>query len=216
MWRYDSAMRRKAVLGALALAALAVVGRSLRVRHAQPLPAAAEAPRPAAPAPLAAPSPAPPSVPAAPVAAAPRSAPGSDSDATRSETELRALEDQALRRIDVTPLLESAGIDVAKLRARPDGEDVLRHVAGDELLVRAFMRDLLSLTVYPYGYPEDRALADARSGAEKAVAKLSPEDRANTLARALQGPSDVPAPIFATPESGQVWDGHLRGEAASN
>ncbi|HTO69273.1 MAG TPA: hypothetical protein VMR31_05375 [Myxococcota bacterium] len=213
-------MRRKVVLAALALAALAVVGRSLRVRHAPPAPAVALPA--AAPEALAVPAPSssePASAPApvGPVAAAPRRVPIAEpADATRSETELRALEDQALRRIDVGPLLENAGIDVAKLRARPDGDDVLRHVAGDELLVRAFMRDLLSLTVYPYGYPEDRALADARSGAEKAVAKLSPEDRANTLARALEGPSDLPAPIYATRESGQVWDGHLRGEAASN
>ena len=130
--------------------------------------------------------------------------------------DLLALEDQALRRIDIAPVLESAGVDVHALAARPDGEDVLRHAAADELLTRAFMRDLFSFTVYPYGYPEDHAQAEARAVAQQIIAKLSPEDRASTLQRALAGSTDVPEPYFYPPDSGHVFDGHFRNDPARN
>jgi hypothetical protein len=134
-------------------------------------------------------------------------APRSPSDsASRGEVDLVALEDEALRQIDVIPLLEAAGVDVARLRARPDAGDVLRHVAADELLTRAFMRELLSTTVYPYGYPRDTAMYDARSAADRMMAALSPEARAEALGRALaDGSSELPEPTFYSRDSGRTY-----------
>src|SRR5262249_62374088 len=66
--------------------------------------------------------------PTAVVRAAPR--PG----ASEAEIELIALEEAALRRIDVVPVLEAAGVDVHALKARADAADILRHVAADELM----------------------------------------------------------------------------------
>jgi len=152
----------------------------------------------------------PPAVAAGPPAPPPGQRPAGNND-------LLALEDQALRRIDVAPVLERAGVDVRALAARPDGEDVLRHAAADELLTRALMRDLFSLTVYPYGYPEDHAQAEARDIAQGIIAKLSAEDRANMLQRALAGyVTDVPEPYFWSADSGHVFDGHFRNEPARN
>jgi type IV secretory pathway VirB10-like protein len=161
---------------------------------------------PAAPAP---PAPQPPVAKPAPVAEA------RASDAPRAaSSDLLALEDQALRRIDIGPILASEGMDARELAARQGGEDVMRHMAGDELLTRAFMRDLFSTTVYPYGYPQDHAQSEARTVAAKIVAGLSPEDRASTLQRALAGSADVPTPFFYPPESGPAFDGHFRDEPA--
>jgi hypothetical protein len=131
----------------------------------------------------------------------------SDGDsASRTEAELVALEDQALRRVDVLPLLEAAGIDVAALRARPDAEDILRHVAGDEVLTRARMRDFFSTTVYPYGYPVDHALREARTAAESTVAQLSGQARVESLAADLEADStELPEPELYPKESGRIY-----------
>ena len=151
-----------------------------------------------------------------PPAAAPAPPAPSSGQRPAGNNDLLALEDQALRRIDVAPVLESSGVDVRALAARPDGEDVLRHAAADELLTRALMRDLFSLTVYPYGYPEEHAQAEARDIAQGIIAKLSLEERANMLQRALAGSTDVPEPVFWSADSGHVFDGHFRNEPARN
>ncbi|MFI5317589.1 MAG: hypothetical protein ACHQ6T_17945, partial [Myxococcota bacterium] len=85
---------------------------------------------------------------------------GATRSASQTEIELAALESEALRQIDVIPLLEAAGVDVARLRARPDADEVMRHVAADELLTRQLMRDQLASSIYPYGYPRDQAIYD--------------------------------------------------------
>jgi len=148
---------------------------------------------------------------AAPPAASAAAAVPSESGSTPSN-DLLALEDQALRRIDIAPVLESSGVDLGALTEQADGEDVLRHAAADELLTRAFMRDLFSLTVYPTGYPEAHALSEARDVAQGIIATLSPVARANALQRALAGSSDVPVPFFYPAGSGHDFDGHLRSE----
>jgi hypothetical protein len=126
--------------------------------------------------------------------------------ATRTENDLRALEDQALRQIDVVPILRAAGIDGDALEARPDGNDLLRHIAADELLTRSVMRDMLTNTIYPYGYPREQALADARAAADRMIAALNPEARATLLETALaDGSSADPEPTFYGPDSGRVF-----------
>jgi len=137
--------------------------------------------------------------------------PGKDS--SLEENDLRALEDAALQQIDVGPLLRAAGIDAAALQARPDGNDILRHVAADELLTRSMMRDLFAGTIYPYGYPRDRALDDARSAANRMVAALSVEARIQLLETALRdGSSAEPEPSFYGAESGQTFAEGDRGD----
>jgi hypothetical protein len=137
--------------------------------------------------------------------------------ATREQNDLRALEDQALRQIDVAPILRAAGIDGAALAARPDGNDTLRHIAADELLTRSIMRDLLSNTIYPYGYPREQALADARAAADRMMAAMIPEARADLLEQALaDGSSAEPEPAFYGPDSGRVFAAEERGESPPN
>ncbi len=119
--------------------------------------------------------------------AAPRG--GADS---RADAELIALEDNALRRIDVVALLDAAGIDPRELQRRPDADDVLRHLAGDELLVRLYMRLQFGLRVYPPDQPREAALRDARAKAEDVVAGLSAAERARYLADALAVPEGPP------------------------
>ncbi|HTO69272.1 MAG TPA: hypothetical protein VMR31_05370 [Myxococcota bacterium] len=142
-------------------------------------------------------------------------------DATRAQTDLRALEDQALRQIDVVPILRAAGLDPTALEARPDGNDVLRHVAADELITRSIMHGILSGTIYPYGYPRAQALADARAAADRMMAAMTPEARVDELERALvDGSSAEPEPQFYGPDSGRVFaEGQAdadRGESPSN
>jgi hypothetical protein len=125
---------------------------------------------------------------------------------TRLDGDLRALEDQALRQIDVVAILGAAGIDADALEARPDGDDVLRHIAADELLTRSVMRDMLTNTIYPYGYPREQALADARAAADRMIAAMSPEARAALLETALaDGSSAEPELAFYGPDSGRVF-----------
>jgi hypothetical protein len=137
----------------------------------------------------------------------PRTSRQSDSSGpSRVDVELAALEDQALREVDAVSLLRDAGIDVDKLRKRPDADDFLRHVAADELLTRAFMRDLLSTTIYPYGYSRDQAMYDARVAADRLMAALSPEARAEALSRAVaDGSKDLPVPTFYGEGSGRTY-----------
>ncbi|HXZ84593.1 MAG TPA: hypothetical protein VEI82_03790 [Myxococcota bacterium] len=136
-------------------------------------------------------------------------------DASPEENELRALEDQALRQIDPIPLLRTAGIDVQGLEARPDGNDILRHVAADELLTRSIMRDRLASSIYPYGYPRERVLEDTRAIANRMVAALSREARIALLETALvDGSSAEPEPVFYGADSGRVFAEGARGDAA--
>jgi hypothetical protein len=145
-----------------------------------------------------------------------RVAPNAAADASREENELRGLEEEALRQIDVIPLLRAAGLDIDRLDARPDANDVLRHVAADELMTRSMMHDLLSSTIYPYGYPRDRALNDARDAANRMVAALSPEARIELLQTALvDGSSAEPEPTFYEKDSGRVFAEGERGDSPS-
>ena len=182
---------------------------------------AATAPAPAAPrppAPPSAPAPALTGVPApvrppAPAAATRATAPEAkpeDPEATRIETELAALEAEALRRLDVGPVLEAAGIDVRELRARPDGEEILRHVAGDEVLLRSTEREIFATTIYPEGYPREQAENDVREVALRMVSALTPEGRAAALAGELDMRRSVeaPEPAFHPEGSGRVYDAH--------
>jgi hypothetical protein len=146
------------------------------------------------------------------VAAAPpknATAPGSGArrdGETRADTDLRALEDQALRQIDVMPLLRAAGIDATALEARSDGNDMLRHIAADELMTRSIMHDLLRNTIYPYGYPREQALADARATADRMVAAMIPEARVGLLEEALaDGSSAEPEPTTYGADSGREF-----------
>ncbi|HTO52209.1 MAG TPA: hypothetical protein VMR50_02400 [Myxococcota bacterium] len=142
-------------------------------------------------------------LPAAKAATAP-SAPRQQGE-TPAQNDLRALEDQALRQIDVMPILRAAGIDAAALEARSDGNDLLRHIAADELMTRSIMHDLLRNTIYPYGYSRDQALADARAAADRMVAAMIPEARADLLEQALtDGSSSEPEPTFYGADSGRV------------
>jgi hypothetical protein len=149
--------------------------------------------------------------------AATQTADSRDSE-TRTENDLRALEDQALRQIDVMPLLRNAGIDPAALEARSDGNDILRHVAADELMTRSIMHDLLRNTVYPYGYPREQALADARATADRMVAAMIPEARADLLEEALgDGSSAEPEPTMYGADSGRTFAAQGgEGEAPSD
>ena len=139
-----------------------------------------------------------------------------DNDASREENDLRALEEEALRQIDVVPLLRAAGVDIDRLQARPDANDVLRHVAADELMTRSMMHGLLTSTIYPYGYPRDRALNDARDAANRMVAALSQEARIDLLQSALvDGSSAEPEPTFYEKDSGRVFAEGERGDSPS-
>jgi hypothetical protein len=123
-----------------------------------------------------------------------------------ADAELRSLEEEARRRIDLSPLLEAAGVDARALAKRPDADEVLRQVAGDELLVRAALRDLFATTTYPYGYPRDVLMREARSYAERITAGLSPQERSEALARELERPdADLPEPTFEDATSGRVF-----------
>jgi len=128
------------------------------------------------------------------------------SAASPADVKLVALEEEALRRIDVVPVLEAAGVDVHALRARPDAADILRHVAADELLTRAYMREYFSTVIYPHGYPTDTALRDARNHAETMIAQLNTEARVESLEHDLEADTvDVPAPEVYPESSGRVW-----------
>jgi hypothetical protein len=154
-------------------------------RAPEPLPVPAEAPTAAAPEPRSAPEE--PRV--APVAPLPGSPPAAR-DTPRASAEIAALEERALRRIDVVPLLESSGVDVAALRRRPDADEVMRHVAGDELM--------FSVAVYPPEVPRETALANARSVAEDLVSRLGADERAGLLAHELAQPeAPPPEPVFS-------------------
>jgi hypothetical protein len=85
----------------------------------------------------------------------------------------------------------------------------MRHVAGDELIVRSYERDFFETTVYPSGLPRDQALAPVRSQAEGMLAGLrTPEERLASLTKALDaGTSDPPEPVYYPPESGRVYQG---------
>jgi hypothetical protein len=162
-------------------------------RAPEPLPVPAEAPTAAAPEPRSAPEE--PRV--APVAPLPGSPPAAR-DTPRASAEIAALEERALRRIDVVPLLESSGVDVAALRRRPDADEVMRHVAGDELLTRMYMRQMFSVAVYPPEVPRETALANARSVAEDLVSRLGADERAGLLAHELAQPeAPPPEPVFS-------------------
>src|SRR5258706_1970925 len=122
--------------------------------------------------------------------------PGGGADA-RADAELIALEDKALRRIDVVALLDAAGIDPRELQRRADADDLLRHLAGDELLVRLYMRLQFALRVYPPDQPREAALRDARAKAEEVVAGLGAAERASHLADALASPEGpAPEPVY--------------------
>jgi hypothetical protein len=139
---------------------------------------------------------APPGIP--PRANAEPSSPPRGDAASREDVELIALEEAALRRIDVVAVVEAAGIDPRELQRRPDADDVLRHLAGDELLARLYMRLQFGLRVYPADQPRAEVIRDARAKAEELVAALSPEQRAKQLANALAYPEGPPPePRFA-------------------
>jgi hypothetical protein len=136
---------------------------------------------------------------------------------SRVEVDLLQLEDRALRRIDVSELLAAAGIDESELRRRSDGQDILRHLAGDELLVREVMRDLFSDAVYPAGFPRDEALREARSSAEGRIAALSVEARAESLASAVERDDvSAPEPNFYGAESGRVYQAADAGDGSDS
>lgn len=159
----------------------------------------ARAPRSAAPAPAPSPSGVAPEVkpnlpaPAPPVTPAPEPKPPPAAAPSRADAQLIALEDKALRRIDVVALLEQHGIDPRELGRRPDADDLLRHLAADELLTRLLMRQIFALRVYPTDYPREAALSEARTAAETAVADMSPGDRVKYLTDELASP-DAPPP----------------------
>ena len=213
-------MRRASLVfvGAALLMAAALTFAFVRSPSHEPesaFPAAAPRAAPAtadrsvpAPAVAARPAPAPAAAPAPP--SAPRLQPPADPEALRVESELVALEEEALRRLDVVPILEEAGIDVRQLRARPDGEAVMRHVAGDEVLLRATEREMFSTTIYPAGYSKEQAVNDVRETALRMVSALTPEGRAAALASELDMRRTVerPQPEFHPDGSGRVYDAH--------
>ena len=176
------------IAGALAAAwiARAPVDRAPRPAPASPNGVAREpASEAGAPAPI-------PSARESAAAQRPLPAPRRGAADSRADAELIALEDKALRRIDVVALLDAAGIDPRELQRRPDADDVLRHLAGDELLVRLYMRLQFGLRVYPPDQPREAALRDARAKAEDVVAGLSAAERARYLADALAVPEGPP------------------------
>jgi len=205
------------IAAALALAAL------FALRGQDPAMAAVGAPAPAATSrgplvPVIAAVPAPPSTSssaAAPVPPVARESARPSEDPSPEENELRALEDEALRQIDVVPILRAAGIDVQALQARPDGNDLMRHVAADELLTRSMMRDRFANTIYPHGYPRDQIMDDARGMSNRMVAALSREARIALLQTALaDGSSAEPEPTFYGPDSGRVFAEGDAGDSA--
>jgi hypothetical protein len=145
-------------------------------------PEAAPPPQPEAPAPI-----------APPRANAPPPSPAPAAAASRADADLIALEEKALRRLDVVALLEAAGIDPRELQRRPDADDVLRHLAGDELLARVYMRLMSGFGGYTQEPPRGEALREARANAEEVIARLSPAERAKYLATALAKPE---GPLF--------------------
>jgi hypothetical protein len=145
----------------------------------------------------------PPQVAAAPQPETPNS---TGSAPSRAETELIALEEEALRRIDVTPVLEDAGVDVSALKRRPDAAEILRHVAGDEVLARGYMRRHFGAQVYPYGYPVEQAVRDARLAAENQVAQLNTRARIESLTEELDRDEvGIPEPEVYPESSGRIW-----------
>jgi hypothetical protein len=177
-----------------ALVTLGALGAVLLARTPGP-----EAPPSPAPTPtsVASEAPSPPPREAESLAPAPPAKAGPEPAEPRADAALVALEDQALRRIDVVAVLEREGIDSRELRARPDGEDLVRHLAADELLTLLFMRQLFSQRVYPPDYPRAAALAECRAVAEGVVAELTPEDRVKYLAAELALPAaPPPSPVY--------------------
>jgi len=132
---------------------------------------------------------------------------------SQTDIELIALEEQAQRRIDVVPLLEGAGIDLKTLQERPDGQDVLRHIAADELLTRGYMREYFSTVTYPHGYPIESAERDARAHAESMIAQLVGNARVESLEQELEADSaDLPEPTVYSEDSGRVYQDPSLGE----
>jgi hypothetical protein len=130
-----------------------------------------------------------------PVRAAPHPRSKNGAGPSQAELELIRLEEEALRRIDVVPVLEAAGVDVKALRARLDAAEVMRHAAADEVLTRGYMRDYFASQSYPYGYPVERAMHDARASAEAQVAELDISARVLSLGKELENDTnDVPEP----------------------
>ena len=188
------------VLAAGALAAAVALGLALIARRSPTEPRVTAAPAPTRERISAPPPPgSPPSAALQPDLAASRPAPSAVPNATpsppgasRADAELVALEERALRRIDVIPLLEASGVDMSALRQRADADDVMRRVAADELLTRKYMRLYFSLHAFSPGVPRDVALHDARVVAEQAVAELDPAERARQLALELAEPESPP------------------------
>lgn len=184
-----------ALLGAAALALVFLVTRPPPSLPLGAVPAKERAPEPS---PEAQPTPPEPQRVETPksLAVAPSARPTAPA-ASRADAELIALEERALRRVDVVALLEASGVDVRALRQRADADDVLRRLAADELLTQMFMRGLFALKVYPPDVPREAALREARARAEEIVAGLTSANRAEQLARELeQPPKPPPEPTY--------------------
>jgi hypothetical protein len=133
-----------------------------------------------------------------PAANAPPAAKTPPDHAPRPDATLAALEERALRRVDVAAVLESAGVDRRALERRPDADDFVRRLAADELLIQRFMRQLFTQQVYEPSYPRDAALGQARSAAKEVLEGMTPAERIRQLEEELaRPPAPAPEPTYS-------------------